>query len=396
MWLAEQYVGADPTPSSVAWRFTDLPVLARECREHGLNEMVLWLWGPWALPDLPSPELGTLEEFERAIAECRALGVNVSLFVSVMTLLGALADKYPVNGDKEFWCYHSDLVPMCRPYYGRASRGSFAIPSDPNWQADVAASLLKMVERGWTSICWDQAKHAPNEPNLVDIFSKVRAAASARDPEATFSAESLNNIDLDSRWLDYTWNWALFDEATDWRALVNAYPTPRFNVNIGSSPKAVKRLFADHLFMNVLPSKPDGINGSAHIVDYPALSRALKTCAKLHAQFREYFEDGVPVGDCVLSAPCPKARVNGYVLSGKALIVVLNTGDKACTVALECDMSPWFDGEPRACKVTPYDEDGVAGASRRKSGLMWRQRTRALEPNELALFEVAAILTRGI
>jgi len=32
---------------------------------------------------------------------------------------------------------------------------------------------------------------------------------------ATFVGECLNKLDLDNRWLDYTWNWALFDEHMD-------------------------------------------------------------------------------------------------------------------------------------------------------------------------------------
>ncbi len=309
VWMAQQYANADPAEPTVVWRFRDLPGLAEEAKAHGLNEIVVWLWQPWEIPDEPSPELGTLDEFNQAIETCRGMGVNVSLFVSVMTMLDPIPAKYGWDDAAEYWGYHTDFIPMLRPYYGKASRGSFADQHNAQWQADITASLLRMVDRGWYSITWDQALYKPGEPNLVDIFSKVRPAAKALNSEATFCAEDLNNIDLDSRWLDYTWNWALFDDALDWRALVNAYPTPRFNVNVGASPKTVKRLFMDHLFMNVMPSKPEGINGSARIAEYPELSQALKTCASLHEQYRSYLEQGIPVGDCVLSEPvCRRAR----------------------------------------------------------------------------------------
>lgn len=388
VWMAQQYAVADAAAPTVVWRFRDLPSLADECRAHGLNEMVVWLWGPWELPNQPSPELGTLEEFNRAIAECRAKGVNVSLFVSVMTMLNPIPAKYGQTDGSEDWGYHTDFIPMLRPYYGKASRGSFADPNHLGWQTDVTTSLLKMVDRGWTSITWDQAMHKPAAPNLETIFAKVRAAACEKDPEATFAGECLNNLDLDSRWLDYTWNWALFDQQMDWRALVNAYPTPRFNVNVGTSPRAVKQLFSDHLFLNVLPSKPDGINGSARIPDHPELAQALKVCAKLHKQFETYLEDGLLVGDSILSEPCREARVNGYLLPGKALIVVLNTGTQPRSIPFAPAMAPWLSSPSGRYVITAYDESGTNRATRVESAATWKETTRVLAPNELALFKV--------
>lgn len=389
VWMAQQYATADPAGSTVVWRFRDLPSLADECRAYGLNEMVIWLWGPWEIPNQPSPELGTLEEFNRAIADCWAKGVNVSFFVSVMTMLNPIPAKYGQTDGREDWGYHTDFIPTLRPYYGKASRGSFADPNHPDWQADITASLLKMVERGWTSITWDQAMHKPATPNLETLFAKVRAAASAKDPEATFAGECLNNLDLDSRWLDYTWNWALFDERMDWRALVNAYPTPRFNVNVGTSPRAVKQLFMDHLFLNVLPSKPDGINGSARITDFPELAKALKVCANLHGQFQTYLEDGRLVGDNILSVPCHEARINGYVLAGKALLLVLNTGTQPRSIAFATDVSPWLSSPSGRFAITAYDEAGAARGTRVEGSSLWKETTRTLAPNEFALFEIA-------
>ena len=389
VWMAQQYAVADAAAPTVVWRFRDLPNLADECRASGLNEMVLWLWGPWEIPHEPSPELGTLEEFDRAIAECRAKGVNVSLFISVMTMLNPIPAKYGQTDSQEDWGYHTDFVPMLRPYYGRASRGSFANPNHPGWQADITASLLKMVDRGWPSITWDQVMHKPAAPNLETLFAKVRAAASEKNPEATFAGECLNNLDLDSRWLDYTWNWALFDEHMDWRALVNAYPTPRFNVNVGTSPRAVKQLFSDHLFLNVLPSKPEGINGSAHIADYPELAHALRVCAHLHEQFRTYLEEGLLVGDNLLSEPCREARINGYLLHGKALILVLNTGTEPRPIAFTTALAPWLSSPSGRYVVTAYDESGRARASRVEGEATWKETTALLASNEFALFEVA-------
>ena len=387
VWMAQQYVNADPSTTSVIWRFRDLPELADECLEHGLNEMVLWFWQPWELPDQPSPELGTAEELDDAIKVCRAKGVNISLFISVMTLLDPIPAKYGWDEGGEYWAYHSDYVPMARPYYATASKGSFAKQDHPGWQADVTASLLSLIKRGWTSITWDQALHAPQEPNLETIFLQIRAAAKEKDPESTFAGENLNNIDLDSRWLDYTWNWALFSENIDWRALVNAYDAPRFNVNVGTSPKTVKRLFMDHLFMNLLPSKPEGVNGSARIAEYPQLSAALKTCANLHRQFRPFLEDGILVGDCVLSESCPEARINAYVLPDSVLILAMNTGNIPRTLTFACNLDPWLESPSGRFTVTPYNEAGLSSTSRTESSA-WTETTPTLQPDELVLYEI--------
>jgi hypothetical protein len=230
--------------------------------------------------------------------------------------------------------------------------------------------------------------HKPAEPNLETLFAKVRAAACQRDPEATFAGECLNNLDLDSRWLDYTWNWALFDEHMDWRALVNAYPTPRFNVNVGTSPRAAKQLFADHLFLNVLPSKPDGINGSARITDYPELADALKVCAKLHKQFQTCLEDGLLVGDNILAEPCCDARISGYVLPDEALIVVLNTGTQPRSIAFTTVMAPWLSSPSGRYVITTYDESGSARTTRVENSAGWKEATHLLAPNELALLKI--------
>ncbi|MCX5768839.1 MAG: hypothetical protein NTZ09_00990, partial [Candidatus Hydrogenedentes bacterium] len=150
----------------------------------------------------------------------------------------------------------------------------------------------------------------------------------------------------------------------------------------------VKRLFMDHLFLNVLPSKPEGINGSGRIADYPELSAALKTCAKLHRQFRAAFEDGLLVGDCVLSKPCDEARINAYVLPDSVLILALNTGGAARAVSFACDVAPWLDSASGRYAVTPYNEAGQAAAARMEASPTWTERTPTLQPNELALYEV--------
>jgi len=120
-------------------------------------------------------------------------------------------------------------------------------------------------------------------------------------------------------------------------------------VNVDSSPKAVKYCFVDNLFVNIMPSKPEGINGSAWIRNFPELSKALRQCAGLRKQFMPYFTDGQLIGDCILSKPCTSARVNAYVLDEGAMIIVLNTGSDTQVIHFTCDFR---DGSSRLQAVT--------------------------------------------
>ncbi len=392
IWMAQQYAPVDDSEPTVVWRFADLPALAEECKAHGLNELVAWGWQPWEVPDQSFPQLGTAEQLGQAIADCRALGVNVNLFISVVTMPGPAPLTYGWDTDTDVnYTYHTDFIPKLSPYYCKGVWGMLGDQANPAWQRDVTASLLKMIDRGWASITWDQALGTPTEPNIYTIFAKVRAVAKANDPESTFAGESLNNMDMDSHWLDYIWNWNIFSETHDWRALLNAYATPRINVNVGTSARTVKWGFMDHLFLNVMPSKPEGINGSARIGDYRELSGALKTCAKLHAQFLPYFEDGVLIGDCVLREPCPAARINGYVLPDRILIVALNPGAEKVPIAFACDLGPWLSSPSGRYRVTVYDESGDVLNTREEASPTWRETTAPLNRDEMALFEVIPV-----
>ena len=83
----------------------------------------------------------------------------------------------------------------------------------------------------------------------------------------------------------------------------------------------------DNLFLNVWPSKPDGINGSERIANVPELSHTLKTCAALRKQFLPYFTEGVLIGNCLLArSRAPGVRLSAYVLPDRVLAIVLNQG----------------------------------------------------------------------
>ena len=71
----------------------------------------------------------------------------------------------------------------------------------------MLAGCNKLDDAGLSSICWDVYTGRKEEPNLFTLTKQIRATAKQKDPESTFSGEALNNLELESEALDYTWNW---------------------------------------------------------------------------------------------------------------------------------------------------------------------------------------------
>jgi hypothetical protein len=162
--------------------------------------------------------------------------------------------------------------------------------------------------------------------------------------------------EIDAERLDYTWNWGPY---RDCQAFVDAFPAPRPNVNINRSVAETKSAFMDGLFLNVWPSKPDGINGSERIENVPALSEALKECAALRKRFLRYFTEGVFIGACLMPEVAPGVRLAAHVLPDRVLAIVLNQGAEG-NLTFWYDLAPWVPGRSTFA-VTRYAANGLAG-----------------------------------
>ena len=105
--------------------FADLPKLAKEAKEHGLDEMVVWGTAEGFLLPLPPffKHLGGDEGFVRAVAECKKLGVNVVPFISVFNAKEKTAARYGLKAvGSENWTYHPEFIPRFTPPYAGAYR----------------------------------------------------------------------------------------------------------------------------------------------------------------------------------------------------------------------------------------------------------------------------------
>jgi hypothetical protein len=386
IWMCQ----AEPAdPQDPVFMFRDLPTLAQESKEHGLDEMVLWFTHHGF--ELPLPRffehLGGDAKFVKAVAECRKVGVNVAPFISVCIAKEKTMTKYGVKDFNTNYTYHPEFIPRLNPPYAGRYRGYQLDTRNAVWQAEVRASCKRLVDMGIPSLCWDQYFIQPPEPNLLTVTREIRAHSRQIDPQSTFSAEELHNFEVSADYLDYTWNWGPY---RDVQPLVNAFPAPRVNFNVDASPAAVKHSFISNVYMNVQPRKPDSINGSDWIRNHPELSRALKQCAKLRTQFLPYFVDGTPIGDCILPKPCAGAQVCAYVLPDKILVIVLNTGVKA-PKQLKFNPAPWLASTSGRYAVKWYDGEGHAIQSTELRQEQATVSTGTLECLGMALFELVAL-----
>ena len=384
LWMCQNQIH---DPADVVWRFSDLPALAAEAKDHGLLEMVMWSWQPGFDASLPTPfpHLGTEAELLDAVAQCRAIGVNVAPFISVVQAGPKTAARYRLTiPDNNGWTYHTELIPRRNPPYATGYSCVQVGPANVQWQDEVAASCRKWADKGIRSISWDQYMTTAQQPSIQDLTRRIRDYARTLDPESSFSAEELWNLEVDCEWLDYTWNWGAY---RDCQAFVNAFPAPRRNVNINRSVSEARFAFMDNLMLNVWPARPDHINGSEWIAKVPELSSTLKTCAGLRKQFLPYFTDGVLIGNCLQQETRPGVRLSAYVLPDRVLAIVLNQGPEAA-LTFSYDLEAWLPGRTNFV-ATQYDEAGTQTSSSDVS-VSGTCETRSLRPLEMAVIEFVA------
>lgn len=377
-------------PQDAVFKFSDLPALARECAEHGIDEMVLWAWNKGFVLPLPGPypHLGTAQEMSDAIKQCRKLGVNVVPFISVLQANPETAPRYGLEVvNNNGWTYHTELIPEWNPPYASGFACVQAGPCNKVWHDDVLAGVEDLADRGIPSLCWDQFWTTPApEPNMLSLAKEIRRHARKIDPESTFSGEELWNIEMDSGILDYTWDWGGYK---DCKAFTSVFPSPRINCCVSSSALTVKKAFADNMYLNVFPRKAGSINGSDWITNWPEMSVALKQCATLKRRFMNYFTDGKLIGDCIFSAPCADAHACAYTLEDKAIIVMVNLGPKRQKIRFNADLEQWIRSSSGRYEARQYNAEAkLVGTARVPA--KWRGQTHALEPEEMTVIELVA------
>jgi len=403
----------EPDPAKAAFKFKDLPRVARDAREHGIHELVLWNWATYGdlMPQIRH-ELGTLDELLDGIRRARELGVTVVPFSNLIELNDRYASRYGVKpGSASSWVYHPEMIPGLYPL-SRAS-GQFQVPTDnAAWLRDVFDGFKEWIDQGITSFCWDEFEDQGNSA-LVKMIGEMRSLARTKDPQSIFAGEPyLGSLERDNAVLDHTWNWLDYVDASP---ILNVLRSPRFNCNVESSARVVKMAFCDGLYINAIPKKPNLPNDTALISEQPELSASLKEVAALRKQFLPYFVEGTFIGDSVLSEPVarfvpnpeystdwvgggitelgtfrfPPIFVRGHKLNSRLLIIVLNNSENAQEVTFKTDFALWLPRK-ETYQVKSYDSRGTLLQTTRSEGSQWVGQTRMMQFLELVLFEIQA------
>lgn len=379
---------AEMDPAKAAFRYADLPRVAQDAVAHGLDEVVPWGWCTYSTMPIPlRSELGGQQEFLDSLHKARQLGANIAPFISVQIVRNRYASRYGVPPSTSDWTYHPELIPNFRPFYTKFWDGASVESDNEVWKKDVETALTQWINLGLHSFCWDVFSTKVKEkgkPDLITLLEKVRTLAQAKDPESTFSAESVAaSLEHDNKVVDYTWNWVDYVDASP---ILNVLRTPRLNCDVEDSPLVVKQAFCDGLYLNVMPIKPDQPNGTALISEVPSLSSALKETAALRKQFLPFFVDGILLGDSVLSAPTP-AFVRGRQLGDRLLIAVLNAQNQARHISVRSSLDLWLP-QAETYQIKYYDSQGKVVKTKSSQVSRWQDVTELLQPLELAFFEI--------
>lgn len=377
IWMKER-AETDPESPYVYFRYKDLPALATEAKDVGLSEIVPWImFSSYQEPALKANEiLGTENELLQSLEQVKQRGMTVSMFVSVQTIRRPFSEKFGATGPeavRDNWSYHPDYVPIFRPGYGTRVQGSRINNSNPAYREAITKMFRERLNDGVTSWCWDQwntADAAPGqEPGIVSLTRSIRQMARAKDPDSTWSAESMNtglSLEIMSPLVDYTWNWV---SAASVAPIENVLRTPRLNAVVDEPLEAMKA-FAGGQFLMVSPRHDGFANGSAWLRDFPELTATLRQLQARHAQFFPFFDQGHPLGDSVLYSDTA-GSVNGYQLDRKKLLlIVINDTKLPLQASLISDLSLWLDKFDRYT-VSIYDADGKRLDNVEHSGAMW-------------------------
>ncbi len=387
LWMRNFFYPDDPQGNN--FKFTDLPKVAKESKEAGLEELVLWSWNEsFKIPLAPPFKfLGTEQELINAVAECKKHGVNISLFISASLGDSATAKKYNLTPGMQNFTSHPEFLPVLSPRYAKAGSCSSVPSSNKLWQEEVFASTKHLIDVGAASFCWEQFYTVGPGQHLDTLISGIRKLAKEKDRQSTLAGEAGTNMEKECNYLDYTWNWD-YNDGSDYRALLSSLNGLRINLNIDKSLADVKRGFADNLYLNVYPRKPDGVNGSDYISNHQELSKALKQCARLRKQFLNYFVNGTFIGDCLLSNDCAEAHVSAYTLPKSMLVIVVNKGPKK-EINFQGNIQPWLKSSRGRYKVKEYD-DGTLIKTTVINASQWNVKTLTMKNLGISIYEITA------
>lgn len=381
------------------WR--DLPGLAKECKEAGISEIMCWSGNEgFRLPIPMRILLGTEDEFAAAMKECKKIGVNVSMFISVNTLEPETSKKFGGAGTVgSGWSYHTEAIPAQNPGYFTSYAGSPINTSNEEWQDAVLESVDTLIEKGALSISWDEYIKYPGARTIDYLAEEILKRTKTKNEMATFATECTTTYETESLLIHYTWNWreitvGLFNTAhrmADYAApALSVWKTPRMNLNVEDDPAKIIKGFTDNFYLNFMMRKPDRIWGSARFSDYPHTHRLIMDLSNLRRRFLPYFTQGLLLGDGIMDKDWTVLHTAGYLLEDKILLFVFNDRKRTYReVKVGIELGQWSDNDIKCGEYSIYNIRGERESTEDISDGFFRHTFASIKVNELFIIEIA-------
>jgi Domain of unknown function (DUF6259) len=243
----------------VVHRFNELPKLAADAKKYGITTFEILGWDMGGIdrgyPQYrPNPRLGTPEEFKKALADMRALGVHPLIFSNIQfadTATPLFRDhlkQFAVEGRwAPDWSLHgwgegtiSARSGLTRSYMTLVS------PAHPEYRKFLIDQYLELVREGADGFQFDKTNslgaldfnpHLPVSPDkslpqgLIETFQELILAAKAINPNFAIASEvwfdrvlpyvdvsymRMGSVDMDSTAFRYTfpeWTATIFGES---------------------------------------------------------------------------------------------------------------------------------------------------------------------------------------
>ncbi len=243
----------------VVHRFDELPKLAADAKKYGITTFEILGWDMGGIdrgyPQYrPNPRLGTPEEFKKALADMRALGVHPLIFSNIQfadtatPLFRDYLQKFAVEGRwAPDWSLHgwgegtiSARSGLTRSYMTLVS------PAHPEFRKFLIDQYLELVRDGADGFQFDKTNslaeldfnpHLPVSPDkslpqgLLETFQELIPAARAINPNFAIASEiwfdralpyvdvsymRMGTVDMDSTAFRYTfpeWTATIFGES---------------------------------------------------------------------------------------------------------------------------------------------------------------------------------------
>ncbi|MBP9913749.1 MAG: hypothetical protein KBF26_10125 [Opitutaceae bacterium] len=387
-------------PKRCHFRWRDLPRLARECRAVGIRELNVWNGiEPFRLPLRLPAVLGSRADFVWAMQQCRKLGVNISLMLSINTLDAATGRRFGTGGKTDAgWSYHTEAVPAINPGYYVSYAGYGVDPSNRQWQAAVLKGIRGLLRLAPFSICWDQYIAGQKDRSIDDLARAIYTSSAKVSPVATFSGESITTLEAESQVMHYTWNWRsdvliLFRTAhrlPDFAApALSVWRAPRLNLNVEDDRVRILKGFADNFYLNFLVRRPNGVWGSSEFSAHPAVTQLIGRLAKLRRRFLGFFTDGDLLGDGLVQEEIADLHTSAYRHGSRLLLLVVDERREGKARRVRLSLEPWrWLAAPK--KLGRADEFSLTAKRGTKS--ITRQRLLSLTLRDLAPGELRAVL----